>query len=49
MVEKKVMIGGDEVEIPMKIDLIQLQIILKRDSDHVMNDGMYLVDENGML
>jgi hypothetical protein len=40
---------GDEVEIYMKIDLIQFQTILKQDSDHVIVDIMYLADENETL
>lgn len=42
------MIDGDEVEIHMKTDLIQIQQISQRDSDHVIVDIMYLVDENEM-
>ena len=42
------MIGGDEVEIHMKTDLIQIQQTSQEDSDHVIVDIMYLVDENEM-
>jgi hypothetical protein len=46
--EQKIMIDGDEVEIHMKTDLIQIQKISQRGSDHVTHDIMYQVDENGM-
>lgn len=47
-IEQYEIISGDEVEIHMQIDLIQIQIIWKQDSDHVIVDIMYQVDENEM-
>ena len=44
--EQKIMIDGDELEIQNPIDMIH-EILEVKDSDHVMNDGTCLVDENG--
>ena len=43
------MIDGDDDEIQHPIDIHQILAITMRDSDHVIHDGMYLVDENGQL
>ena len=48
IMEQKIMIDGDEVEIHMKIDLIQIQQTSQEDSDHVIVDIMCQVDENEM-
>ena len=47
-IEKYGIIYGDEVEIHTKTDLIQIQQISQKDSDHVIVDIMYQVDENEM-
>ena len=47
-IEKYGIIYGDEVQIHMKTDLIQIQQTSQRGSDHVTHDIMYQVDENGM-
>ena len=39
---------GDEDEITLKIDTIHEMKEVKED-DHVKNDGMYQVDENGQI
>ena len=49
MPEQQIIIDGDEVVIRQKTDIIQIQQISMRDSDHVEMDIMYLVDENEML
>lgn len=49
IVEQKTITDGDEVVIQHQTDIIQPQQTSLRDSDHVENDIMYLVDENGML
>ena len=38
---------GDEKMIHHQIIDERIKVILQKDSDHVLNDGMYLVHENG--
>ena len=47
-VQTELMIYGDDEMIHEKTDFLQILQILKKDKDHVMNDIMYLVDENGI-
>ena len=47
--EQKIIIDGDEVAIQQRTDIIQIQQIMMKDSDHAQLDDIYLVDENGML
>ena len=48
MNEQKIIIDGDDDEIQQPTDTHQILQIMEKDSDHVIHDGMYLVDESEM-
>jgi hypothetical protein len=48
ILEINIAIYGDELEIHHPTDTIH-EILEVREGDHVLMDGMYLVDENGQI
>lgn len=48
ILEWKIMVDGDDEMIHHPTDTIH-EILEVKDSDHAHHDGIYLVDENGLL
>jgi hypothetical protein len=47
IIDKQIETNGDDHEITQQTDIIQILQITMKESDHVMMDIMYLVNENG--